>query len=72
MKTILRVKWELLTTPIFITLFILSLTFVGIHNIREVLFTICIFLEIPLCYIGTKVVRTMIYKVWIGKCEYED
>lgn len=70
METILRVKWELLITPLFITLFILDLCLVGVTNAKEVILAICIFLEIPACYIGTQLVRRMLYKVFRGS--YED
>lgn len=71
-KDLLKIKWELLTTPLFITLFILDLVFVGTGGIKECIFATLIFLEIPLCYVGTKIVRSMIYKVWIGSNKYEN
>lgn len=72
MEWIFKIRYELFTTPLFITLFILDLCLVGVTNAKELILAICIFLEIPACYIGTQVIRKMLYKVFRGKCEYED
>lgn len=72
MAWIFRIKYELFTTPLFITLFVLDLVLVGVTNAKELILAICIFLEIPACYIGTQVIRKNLYNLFRGKCEYED
>lgn len=66
MEWIFKIRYELFTTPLFITLFILDLCLVGVTNAKELILAICMFLEIPACYIGTQLVRRMLYKVFRG------
>ena len=72
MKDLLKIKWELLVTPLYITLFILALIYVGVTNLKETIFTGVMLLMVPMAYVGTKLVRTLIYEVWIGSNINED
>ena len=67
MKDILRIKFELLTTPLFITLFIVSVINIGFLRISDILFNIVLFLSIPACYFGIKMSRKLMYEVWYGE-----
>lgn len=63
---------ELLITPLFITLGILSIIYIGFSGIKETIFTIVVLLEIPVAYIGFKWVRKFFYSLLRGRAEYED
>lgn len=67
MKDILRIKFELLTTPLFITLFILSVINIGFLRVSDIIFNIMLFLSIPACYYGFKLSRKLLYEVWYGE-----
>lgn len=64
MKTLLNIKFELLLTPLFIVLFVLSIKYIGFTGVKETLFTIIVLLEIPTCYYGVKLVRKLLKEVW--------
>lgn len=64
MKDLLRIKFELLITPIFIVLFILDLIYIGFSGVKETIFTIIILLEIPAAYCSVKLVRKLLIDVW--------
>lgn len=63
---------ELLITPLFITLGILSIIYIGFSGLKETIFTIVALLEIPVAYIGFKWVRKLFYSLLRGRAEYED
>ncbi|MBQ1551527.1 MAG: hypothetical protein IIZ67_05425 [Bacilli bacterium] len=63
---------EILTTILFIELFILSVYYVGVDSVLGVLFNLVVLLEIPVCYFGTRKVRKLLYDVFYGEVEYED
>lgn len=67
MKEFLRVKFELLITPLFITLFILSVINVGFLKVSDIIFNIMLFFSIPACYLGFKMSRKLMYEVWYGE-----
>jgi hypothetical protein len=67
MKDILKIKFELLVTPIFIVLFILSVIYVGFDTIFNIIFNVIVFSSIPCVYKGIKTCRKLVYEVF-----YED
>lgn len=69
MKDLLRIKFELLTTPLFITLFIISVINIGFLRVSDILFNIVLFLSIPACYFGFRISRKLLYEVW---CEDDE
>ena len=71
MKDILRIKFELLVTPLFITLLVMSIKYVGFLTIRDIIFNVVLIISIPLVYIGIRKSRKLIYYVWYGE-EYEN
>lgn len=72
LKEILNFRFEYFITPLFITLFILSVKYIGFNSVLSIGFNICLFIEIPLAFIGIRIARLMLYKVLIGKVKYED
>lgn len=67
MKTILKIKFELMIPVLFVTLFVMSIIHVGFFRLSDIIFNILVFLSIPFSYIGTRLTRKLIYEVW-----YED
>lgn len=67
MKDLLRVKFELLTTPLFITLFIISVINIGFLRVSDIIFNIMLFFSIPACYYGFRISRKLMYEVWYGE-----
>lgn len=72
MKTLLRVKFEIFTSTLFAVLFILAITKIGFIGVKETIFNIIIFLEIPACYIATKLIRINLYELLYGDYDNED
>lgn len=74
LKNVLLFKIEYFVTPLFITLFVLSLKYVGFYCVRDTIFNIMMFFTIPACFISLRLTRKMLYKVWFGgkKRKYED
>lgn len=71
MKDLLKIKFEILITPLFITLLIMSIKYVGFFTIRDIAFNTVVLISIPLVYIGVRKSRRLIYYVWYGE-ENED
>lgn len=67
MKDILKIKWELLITPLFILLFIYSIKYVGLFTFWNIVFNLFVLLSIPACYLTFRITRKMLYEVF-----YED
>lgn len=67
MKTLLKIKFELLVTPLFITLFIMSVMYVGFFKVSDYIFNFIILISIPCSYLGIRLCRKLIYEVWYGK-----
>lgn len=72
LKEVLKFRFEYFITPLFITLFILSLIYIGFNNIWNIGFNICLMIQIPLVFIGLRIARKMLYLVLIGKVNYEN
>lgn len=66
-KSILMFRMEYIITPLYITLFILSIIYVGFTCTRDTLFNIFVFMSIPACFIAIRLTRRMLYKVYFGK-----
>lgn len=67
MKDLLRIKFELLVTPLFITLLVMSIKYVGFMTLRDIIFNVMLIISIPLVYISIKKSRKLIYYVWYGE-----
>lgn len=67
MKDLLRIKFELLVTPLFITLLFMSIKYVGFMTLRDIIFNVVLLISIPLVYIGVRKSRRLIYYVWYGE-----
>lgn len=67
MKDLLRIKFELLVTPLFITLLVMSIKYVGFMTIRDIIFNVMLIISIPLVYISIRKSRKLIYYVWYGE-----
>ena len=63
MKDLLRIKFELLVTPLFITLLVMSIKYVGFMTIRDIIFNVMLIISIPLVYISIRKSRKLIYYV---------
>ena len=61
-----ELKIELLITPLFIILAILSIKYIGFWDIESTIFTIICIIEIPLVYLGLRTGRKLFYKVIRG------
>ena len=66
LKDILLFKIEYFVSVLMITLFILSLIYVGFNCTRDTIFNIMVFLAIPLVFFGLRTGRRMLYKVYFG------
>lgn len=64
MKDLLKVRFELFVAPLFITLFIISITKIGFFTLSDIIFNIFVLLSIPASYFGIKLSRKLIYEVW--------
>ena len=64
MKTLLNIKFELLVTPLFIVVAILSIKYIGFFGVKDTIFTILTILEVPVCYYGVKLARKLLKEVW--------
>lgn len=71
MKDLLRIKFELLVTPLFITLLVMSIKYVGFMTIRDIIFNVMLIISIPLVYISIRKSRKLIYYVWYGERIWE-
>lgn len=67
MKDLLRIKFELLVTPLFITLLVMSIKYVGFMTLRDIIFNVMLIISIPLVYISIRKSRKLIYYVWYGE-----
>ena len=67
MKDLLRIKFELLVTPLFITLLVMSIKYVGFMTLRDIIFNVVLIISIPLVYISIRKSRKLIYYVWYGE-----
>lgn len=66
LKNILLFKIEYFVTVLMVTLFILSLIYVGFNCTRDTIFNIMVFLAIPLVFFGLRIGRRMLYKIYFG------
>jgi len=71
MKDLLRIKFELLVTPLFITLLVMSIKYVGFITLRDIIFNVMLIISIPLVYISIRKSRKLIYYVWYGERIWE-
>ena len=67
MKDLLRINFELLVTPLFITLLVMSIKYVGFITLRDIIFNVMLIISIPLVYISIRKSRKLIYYVWYGE-----
>lgn len=67
MKDLLRIKFELLVTPLFVTLLVMSIKYVGFMTVRDIIFNVVLIISIPLVYISIRKSRKLIYYVWYGE-----
>ena len=67
MKDILRVKFELLVPVLFITLFVMSVKYIGFFKLSDIIFNIIVFISIPLSYIAIRISRKSLLYVWYGE-----
>ena len=67
MKDILKIRWEIFVTPLFIVLFGYSIKYVGFETFWNIVFNLFVLLSIPACYLTFKTCRKMLYEVF-----YED
>ena len=67
-----EIKAEYFVLPLFITLGVLAIIYVGFSGIKESIFTLLAIIQIPLSFIDSRYCRKMIYSIVRGYCEYED
>ena len=72
MKYEFEFKAEYFITPLFITLSILAIKYVGFIGIKESIFTLLAIVQAPLSFIGARYCRKTIYSIIRGYGEYED
>ena len=67
MRDLLRVKFELLVPVLFITLFVMSVKYIGFFKLSDIIFNIIVFISIPLSYIAIRISRKSLLYVWYGE-----
>lgn len=67
LKDIFNFRIEYFVTPLFILLLILSIKYVGFDEGLNIIFNILLLIQIPLCFIGLRICRKMLYRLYIGK-----
>lgn len=75
LREILLFRIEYFITPLFVELLVLSIKYAGFYDIRAILLDLVLFIQIPMCFLGFRTGRRMLYKVLIGKVsvnDYED
>lgn len=60
MKKILRFKFEIIITLLYIILFCYSLKLVGINTFITFIYNLLFFISIPVIYLGIKITRKML------------
>lgn len=60
MKKILRFKFEIIITLLYIILFYYSLKLVGINTFITFIYNLLFFISIPVIYFGIKIIRKML------------
>ena len=60
MKKILRFKFEIILTLLYIILFCYSLKLVGINTFITFIYNLLFFISIPVIYFGIKICRKML------------
>lgn len=65
-------KAEYFIVPLFITLGVLSVIYVGFYSLTSSIFTLIAIIQIPLSFIGARYCRKTIYSIIRGYGEYED
>ena len=63
---------ELLVTPLYILLAILSIKYVGFFDIYGALFCIMTIIFIPIAYFGFRFARKFLYQILRGEYKYEN
>lgn len=67
-----EIKFEIFVTMVYLTLPILSIILIGVHDIKELLFTLVMIIEIPFIYYGSKIVRKIGYQLFRKEGIYEN
>lgn len=65
-------KAEYFLAPLFITLGVLSVKYVGFYSLTSSIFTFLAIIQVPLSFIAIRYCRKMIYSIIRGYIDYED
>lgn len=65
-------KLEYFIIPLFITVGVLAIKYVGFYSFTSTVFTLLAIIQIPLSFIAVRYCRKMIYTIIRGYSEYED
>lgn len=65
-------KIEYFVTPLFITLGVFAIKYVGFYSFTSTVFTLLAIIQVPLSFIAVRYCRKMIYSIIRGYGEYED
>lgn len=65
-------KVEYFLIPLFLTLAILTIKYVGFTGVKETIFTLLAIIQVPLSFIAARYCRKTIYTIIRGYGEYED
>lgn len=63
---------ELLITPLYVVLAILSIKYIGFFDIQSSIFTIITIIFVPISYYGFRFARKFLYQILKGTFEYEN
>ena len=65
-------KIEYFVTPLFITLGVFAIRYVGFYSITSSVFTFLAIIQVPLSFIAVRYCRKIIYSIIRGYIDYED
>lgn len=67
-----EIRFELILSPLYLTLAILSIKYIGFFDIQSTIFTLITIIFVPISYYGFKFARKFLYQILKGTFEYEN
>ena len=67
-----EIRFELLITPLYIVLALLTIQYIGFFDIQSTIFTIITISFVPVAYFGFRFARKFLYQILRGEAKYED
>ncbi len=67
-----EIRFELLITPLYLVLALLTIQYVGFFDIQSTIFTIIVIAFVPIAYFGFRFARKFLYQILRGEAKYED